>query len=375
DDGGAGPRAAREPTVHLVDRRQRGRGRRHAGRNLLQSECKFNTGGGETAPRGRWRRPGMARYTPGSMPAGRGAEIRKLAWAIGLVGVALRVWGFGQYGFWNDEAWVAISTRVEGARQILLALCVTPLLWGLLLRPLALVGPPEVALRLLALAFGVLTMWLAWRLGRRLPGHPAGGLLALPLGAVDPVSITWAQQLKHYGAEAALTLLAFLAAAAVVRRGGAIDVAGLVAVLTLGVTLSNAHLLVAPPLLAVLAGHALLMRDRAQQRRIAVAAVVVALWTLAWFVVLVRPWLPPAMHAYWQTQYAPRDLHALGAFLDTSATQLLAPALGPYGTWIVLAGLAVLLATGDGRPAAIAMLPLAGELVPLSLAPLFSLRV
>src|SRR5262249_59750414 len=52
DDGGAGPRAAREPAVHLVDRRQRGEGRRHAGRNLLQSECRFNTGGGRPRPGG-----------------------------------------------------------------------------------------------------------------------------------------------------------------------------------------------------------------------------------------------------------------------------------------------------------------------------------
>src|SRR5262249_57989874 len=74
----------------------------------------------------------------------------------GCGGAALRVWGFGQYGFWNDEAWVAISTRVEGARQTLLALCVTPLVWGLLLRPLALAGPPEGFLRAPAPGVGLL---------------------------------------------------------------------------------------------------------------------------------------------------------------------------------------------------------------------------
>src|SRR5262249_17539294 len=249
------------------------------------------------------------------------------------------------------------------------------LVWGLLLRPLALVGPPEVSLRLLALAFGVLMMWLAWRLGRRLAGHAAGGLLApAPVGP-HPGSFRRAPQLKHHSAEAAPAPLAFPAAAGVGRRGRAVDVAGLVAVLPLGVTLSNAQLLVAPPLLAVLAGRALLMRDRALQRRIAVAAAVVALWNLVWFMVLVRPWLTPAMHAYWQPQYAPRDLHALGAFLDASATQLLTPALGPYGTWIVVAALAVLLATGDSRPAAIAIVLLVGELILLSLAHLFPLGV
>src|SRR5262249_57358880 len=38
---------------------------------------------GNRAPR-RWRRRATARYTPGSMPAGRASEIGKLAWAIGL---------------------------------------------------------------------------------------------------------------------------------------------------------------------------------------------------------------------------------------------------------------------------------------------------
>ena len=301
---------------------------------------------------------------------------RGLAVAIGVIGVALRLWGFGAYGFWNDEAWVAISTRVTGVGQTLLALSVTPLGWGFLLRPLALAGPPEVLLRSLALAFGMATMWFAWRLGRCLAGHPAGGLLALALVALDPVSVIWSQQLKHYSAEAALALLAFLAATAVARRGRTIDVAGLAVVLTLGTALSNAQLLVAPPLLAVLGGHALVARDRSGLRRIAIAAAVVGLWDLAWFVTLVRPWLTPAIHMYWWGAYAPRaSAHALGSFLHAAGVQLVAPALGPYGVWIALAGLVVLLATRDGRPAALALVLLTGQLVVLSLARQFPLGV
>src|SRR5262245_47056427 len=306
----------------------------------------------------------------------RGLRLGTLAWAVGLAGVGLRLWGFGRYGFWNDEAWVAISTRVEGTRQLLLSLSVTPLLWGVLLRPLALVGPPEVSLRLLPLAFGVATMWLAWRLGSRLAGHPAGGLLALALVAFDPTSVVWAQQLKQYTAEAALALLAFLAAAAVARRGRAGDVVRLVLVLTVGMTLSNTQLLVAPPLLAVLAGRALLARDRPALRRIVRAAVVIGLWDVAWFALLVRPWLTPAMHAYWQGQFAPvTSARALGAFLQANAAQLLAPGLGPYGVWLALGGVAVLVVTRDGRPAALALLLLLAQLVVVSAAGLFPLGV
>jgi len=310
------------------------------------------------------------------MATGSASRFGRLALAIGLVGVVLRLWGFGAYGFWNDEAWVAISTRVTGVGQTLLALSVTPLGWGLLLRPLALAGPPEVSLRSLALGFGVATMWLAWRLGNRLAGHPAGGLFALALVALDPVSVVWSQQLKQYSAEAALALLAVLAAMTVARRGRAVDVAGLAVVLTLGMALSNAQLLVAPPLLVVLGGHALLTRDRAELRRIAIAAAVVGLWDLAWFVVLIRPWLTPAMHTYWSGQYPPlTSARALGSFLHASGVELLAPALGPYGVWIALAGLIVLLATRDGRLAALALLLLATQLVVLSIAHQFPLGV
>jgi len=40
--------------------------------------------------------------------------MRLLACAVALGGVAARLDGFGRYGLWNDEAWVALATRVEG---------------------------------------------------------------------------------------------------------------------------------------------------------------------------------------------------------------------------------------------------------------------
>jgi hypothetical protein len=40
--------------------------------------------------------------------------LRVLAWAVALAGVALRLVDLGRFGFWNDEAWVATSTRVAG---------------------------------------------------------------------------------------------------------------------------------------------------------------------------------------------------------------------------------------------------------------------
>jgi hypothetical protein len=110
---------------------------------------------------------------------------------VGARGVALRVWEVGRPGFWTDEAWVAISTRVSGAVHFLVSLSVTPILWAALLRPLACLPlAPEISLRLLPLGFGLATLWLAWWLGGRLAGHPLGGLLGLALVAVDPVSVS-----------------------------------------------------------------------------------------------------------------------------------------------------------------------------------------
>ena len=114
-----------------------------------------------------------------------GRSLRAAACVVGLVGVVLRIATVGRPGFWNDEAWVALSTRVSGVAQFLLSLSVTPVLWAALLRPLALLPlPPEISLRLLPFAFGVATLWLAWRLGWRLVDHPRACPAAPPRAPV-----------------------------------------------------------------------------------------------------------------------------------------------------------------------------------------------
>jgi hypothetical protein len=303
--------------------------------------------------------------------------LQPAAWAAALVGAAFRLAGFGRHGFWNDEAWVAIASRVEGVQQFLLALGVTPITWGAMLLPLAgAPAPPEVALRLLPLGFGLATLWLAWRLGARLAGHALGGLGALVLVAFDPTGIAWSQQLKHYTAEAALALWAFLAADAVVRRGRNADFAVLALVLTLGVTVSIAQLLLAPPLVAALLGESLMRPDRALLGRIALAGSAVALWDLAWFTLVIHPWVTPALREFWRGHYAPLDsASALGAFVCRSGARLLAPALGSDGVLLALGALAVLLTTHRARWAAVAMVLLVVELAAISGAGMFPLDV
>jgi hypothetical protein len=88
--------------------------------------------------------------------------LRAAACVVGLVGVALRVWAVGRPGFWTDEPWVAISTRVSGVMQFLVSLSHTPILWAALLRPLArLPLSPEISLRLLPFGFGIFALDIA----------------------------------------------------------------------------------------------------------------------------------------------------------------------------------------------------------------------
>ena len=302
--------------------------------------------------------------------------LRAAAWVVGFVGVALRAFAVGRPGFWTDEAWVAILTRVSGVLQFLVSLSVTPILWAALMHPLAwLPLPPEISLRLLPLGFGIATLWLAWRLGGRLAGHPLGGLVSLTVVAVDPVAVLWSQQLKPYTAEAAMALLAFLAADAAVRHERTADVVVLALVLALGTTFSNAQLMVAPPILAALAARALLRGDGAALRRIVLAGVVVLLWDAIWFALFVRAWLTPVA-SYWRDHFAPlTHPAALLTFARLSFDRLLGPGLGVNGMWLALGGLAVLLAWPGARWAVLALLLLAGQLIALSAAGSFPLDV
>ena len=70
-----------------------------------------------------------------------------VAAGLGLLGIGLRLSDLGTYGFWNDEAWVALCTRVQGLPQFWLSLSVTPVLWGVTLEVWSLFGSSEGWLR------------------------------------------------------------------------------------------------------------------------------------------------------------------------------------------------------------------------------------
>lgn len=263
-----------------------------------------------------------------------------LAWAVGLVGLYVRLHDLGRWGFWNDEAWVALSTRVEGFSQFWLSLSVTPIAWAGVLRGMARVfSAPEFTLRLLPLAFSMLTLWAAYRAGRELSGHPLGGVLATAVLALDPPSVQHAKVLKHYSAEAFFAVLA-LGEAARAARDAPGALARLVVVLLVGLGFANAQLLVGPPLLAALLVRAALRGDREALGRSAVAGAVVGAVDLAAYRWLVAPRLTPAVDAYWAESAAPpagfadaawAALGGLGAGLEAM--------WGGAALWLALAAL------------------------------------
>jgi hypothetical protein len=230
-----------------------------------------------------------------------------LAVALAAAGLALRLVDFGRHDFWNDEAWVALSTRVEGVAQFWLSIAVTPPLWAATLQPLAaLPAPPEVALRVLPLLFGLLTLATGYRVGSMFAGNAVGGIAAVAVLAGDPMSVVYSRELKHYTAEAFFALLAFGALMRCTRTERLADLVRLSLVLVVGMLFANSQLLVTPAVLG-----ALLVSSAVRRRQFAaavgVAAMAVGALQLGYFRLALASRMPRSLIAYWEGAYVPHD--------------------------------------------------------------------
>jgi hypothetical protein len=125
-----------------------------------------------------------------------------VATLLPLAVVARRPGYLFSHAFWLDEGWVADSVRAP-LHQLRLLTSPTPIGWTLLLRLVPGVGPPE-RLRALPLAFGLLSVVVAYLLGRQL-GRVAA--VAAGLAAALAPSALRNHSLKQYSADAFVTLL------------------------------------------------------------------------------------------------------------------------------------------------------------------------
>ena len=143
--------------------------------------------------------------------------------AVGLIfGVAIyfRLSELGSRNFWTDEAWVALAAMQPTAKEALAAGQSTPPFYLLTVWALVqLWGHGEMVLRSLSWLFGAGTLWLTWRLSRRLVEVPAA-LLALAAVAFSPIMVYYSKELKQYSGDAFFAVLILWLTERLQARGG-----------------------------------------------------------------------------------------------------------------------------------------------------------
>jgi hypothetical protein len=287
---------------------------------------------------------------------------------LAVAGMALRIVDLGRFGFWNDEAWVALTTRVETVSQFRLSVGHTPIGFVQLLRAMPAWASPELTLRLVPLAFGVATMWIAWRLGRRVAG-PAGALAGLAAVALDPLEIAFSKQLKQYTAEAFFALAALDALQALVVAPSRSAVRRLAVSLCVGVIFGTAQLFVAGPVLLV--ALVVVLRAESDVRRTAVVTLAATVaWLVVWYLAMVAPHVTGRLTTFFANDFVPTgSVSDAARFVWAEVAANLGNLLGPRG-W--LAGVAALVVTSavrpSFRPVGIAVVLLLLEMIGLGLA-------
>jgi hypothetical protein len=264
--------------------------------------------------------------------------------------------------FWNDEAWVVISTKLplHDLRRVSSA---TPVGWTLLLRTFFVGG--EQRYRLLPLLFSALSVVAAYLLVRDVPWRSiwiarmaavlAGGAALLAPSALGR------NDLKQYTADACITVILLLTVSRLeqnwTRRRA----------IALGVTAAVGFLFSAVAVFAAAAAFAsviavlLIRREWRRAIESTVLGAVTALVLGVTFLVLYRPGLPPALNNYWKSYYLPIQRgwgpasHYLNVRSHQMATYL---GMGPLGVAIplVLAGVVTLI--WHRRPAVGLMAPI-----------------
>ncbi|MDQ6697561.1 MAG: hypothetical protein M3Z46_08905 [Actinomycetota bacterium] len=297
--------------------------------------------------------------------------------ALAACAARLRWDRFGASGLYLDDAWVAISTRVNGLNDLLRIGSSSPGFVLFLARPWTfLFGSSTTSLQLLPFVLGVIAPPLCFVVARAWKIRFGPAVLAGALLAVSPIHRMYSANFKQYTAEAIASLLLLWGGSFVVaepgdRRRWIWLVVGCIA----ATVFSMSETIVA---LGVLSGAALAtaQRDQAKIPRVAVVAIEsYLLVAVAWYAVALRPHLNSALYTFWHAKFihlgngfatVPRQVFArlqslLAGFsgldprlmmvmIAAAAVALLLgrPALGI--AVIVPTGLALVLALGEVAP-------------------------
>ncbi|HKX19439.1 MAG TPA: glycosyltransferase family 39 protein [bacterium] len=150
-----------------------------------------------------------------------------LVLTIILVAMTLRLYAIAASGVWTDEAfsiWVAEKHTVLDIWHWVKTLDDIPPLYYWVLHFWLRVGTSEAALRLLSALCGVLTVLLAYAIGR-VAGDPRLGLIGASLVAISPVDVHYSQEIRMYSLLPLLAAASMLGTSLWLRSAGAAEIA------------------------------------------------------------------------------------------------------------------------------------------------------
>ena len=257
--------------------------------------------------------------------------------------------------FWLDEAWVAVSTRVP-LRQVPHVTSVTPLGWTLLLRGSRFGGQQD--LRLLPLAFGVLSVAVAYLIGRSLPWgavwwrRVVGTLTALAV-LLAPSSLA-RNDLKPYTADAFVTLCVLLLVGLLEASWNRKRLAVLAGACVVGFTISTVAPFVTAAAFGSLLLVALVQRNWRRLLETAVSGVATAVVLGGIYVVAYQSHVQKNLTQFWKDFYPPISkgigptLHYLHYRGNEMASYL---GVGPLIVALALVAAGVVTIALCGRPA------------------------
>jgi hypothetical protein len=262
-----------------------------------------------------------------------------IATLLPLAVVARRPGYLFSHAFFLDEGWVADSVRAP-FHQLRLLTSSTPIGWTLLLRLIPDIGPPE-RLRALPLAFGVLSVVVAYLLGRRL-----GRVAAVAAGLAAALAPTALRNhtLKQYSADVFVTLLLLWLTARLEAGWSRHRLVALCLVCIPAALISHVTVFVSAAVLGALAVRALVERGWERLSWLVVLGLGVAVIQAAVYLAFVAAGDNASLQRVWAGQMLPlgRGLGSAAGFLAAGS----ADALGRigFGPWplaaaVVTAGL------------------------------------
>ena len=256
--------------------------------------------------------------------------------------------------FWLDEAWVAVSTRVP-LSQVPHVTSVTPLGWTLLLRGSHFGGRQD--LRLLPLGFSVLSVAVAYLIGRSLPWgalwwrRVAGALTALAV-LLAPSSLA-RNDLKPYTADAFVTLCVLLLVGLLEAEWNRKRLAVLGGACVVGFTISTVAPFVTAAAFGSLLVVALVRRNWRRLVEVVVAGVAAAIVLGGIYVLAYQSHVQKNLTQFWKDFYPPISkgigptLHYLHFRGNAMASYL---GMGPLIVALILVAAGVVTIARSGRP-------------------------